>query len=491
MAFVRFSNHEQALDAIHHLHGERVSGHPQQKRLTVRFATCQHKKGWHHKREQPLGANPNYAMNGSKARRWSHGHHGHGLHLNLSLSASNDHNLYIKNLPKEYNQLSLERLFSEFGPISSATIINDSIGVAFVRYKKAEDARRAIKQLNGTKPPLFEKEIVVKFAHSDIEHAARRQPPPPRPARPRGDGHDAEPPAVMVRAKVMVSGFVRVHSDRTTKRQQLLLLDEKTVSLIWCYLREAVDEEDAVSFNELLCRINLLNARCCSMERAMFGVTEQLNSLLTEAEQKRLHEMKAMHAQFDGVISSLYHRMQGQLQSMANTLAMNQQDERERIEALELRVESVLNSNRNRDGDGDGDGDCDRNRNRSAKQMEMLEMEMEDERLRFLHEWLSSTVRLPQYFEVFVKNGLDEIAGIGELTEGDLVGIGISKMGHRRKMLKYAQSLRWRERKRERERWSNCSSSSLFSPPWTPISYGSHCSNNKQIEMAQSESPSI
>eukprot|EP01084_Bolivina_argentea_P069988 127315_1 len=79
---------------------------------------------------------------------------------------TNENSLYVRNLPKYYNQSSLETLFASYGKISS-TKINDN-GVAFVRFVRAEDAKRAIQELNGKKPPQFEEEIVVKLAHFDI-----------------------------------------------------------------------------------------------------------------------------------------------------------------------------------------------------------------------------------------------------------------------------------------------------------------------------------
>ena len=49
-------------------------------------------------------------------------------------NAYNENNnlVYIRNLPKCYNQSSLEKLFSKYGKILSAKI-NDN-GIAFVRY---------------------------------------------------------------------------------------------------------------------------------------------------------------------------------------------------------------------------------------------------------------------------------------------------------------------------------------------------------------------
>eukprot|EP01084_Bolivina_argentea_P167361 290473_1 len=129
VAFVRFETHTQALNAINHLH--------KKNNMSVRFATCQHKEN-----RKIIDNNNN----------------------------NNNNNLYIKNLPLTYNQADLEKLFSQFGSISSATIINDTTkqGVAFVRFKYSENAKKAIKKLNGIKLIGCSKEIVVKYAHSDI-----------------------------------------------------------------------------------------------------------------------------------------------------------------------------------------------------------------------------------------------------------------------------------------------------------------------------------
>jgi len=145
IAFVRFEDHEQALNAISRLDKMACAvgnGYGGEVKLEVRFAT------------RKTAAN---------AYRLQHV---------PSANKANENNLYVRNLPKYYNQSSLETLFANYGKISSAKI-NDN-GIAFVRFAHGEDARRAISELNGKKPPQFEEEIVVKLAHFDIGDSRNR-----------------------------------------------------------------------------------------------------------------------------------------------------------------------------------------------------------------------------------------------------------------------------------------------------------------------------
>jgi len=161
IAFVRFEDHEQALNAIGRLDKMQFpSGHggPPIK-LEVRFATRKTAANAYRLQQVP------------------------------SANKANENNLYIRNLPKFFNQSSLETLFANYGKISSAKI-NDN-GIAFVRFAHAEDARRAIAALNGKKMPNFEEEMVVKLAHFDIGDSRNRwaQKFPTSPHGGHGGGH--------------------------------------------------------------------------------------------------------------------------------------------------------------------------------------------------------------------------------------------------------------------------------------------------------------
>eukprot|EP01084_Bolivina_argentea_P205992 351794_1 len=59
-----------------------------------------------------------------------------------------------------------------------------------------------------------------------------------------------------------------------------------------------------------------------------------------------------------------------------------------------------------------------------------------------LKDWLNTMVKLPQYFETLVTNGYDDLEGVADVTSDELEQIGINKMGHRKKIVKYAGLLR-------------------------------------------------
>merc|ERR1712242_694928 len=56
-----------------------------------------------------------------------------------------------------------------------------------------------------------------------------------------------------------------------------------------------------------------------------------------------------------------------------------------------------------------------------------------------VQEWLKNKVKLPQYFQVFMLQGFDELEAIKDVTKDDLVAMGIDKVGHQRKILKQTE----------------------------------------------------
>jgi len=56
-----------------------------------------------------------------------------------------------------------------------------------------------------------------------------------------------------------------------------------------------------------------------------------------------------------------------------------------------------------------------------------------------VQEWLKEKVKLPQYFQVFVQQGFDDLDSIKDVTKDDLNAMGIDKVGHQRKILKQAE----------------------------------------------------
>lgn len=80
-------------------------------------------------------------------------------------------NLYIKNLPDEFKQEDLEKMFAKFGKITSSTLQVDdegkSRGFGFVSYEKPEQAQEAIAALHDT--DMGEKKLYVSRAQKKEE----------------------------------------------------------------------------------------------------------------------------------------------------------------------------------------------------------------------------------------------------------------------------------------------------------------------------------
>jgi cold-inducible RNA-binding protein len=62
-------------------------------------------------------------------------------------------NLYVGNLPYNFTSEDLNKLFAPFGTVTSAQVISDrdtgrSRGFGFVEMGNADEARKAIKELN-------------------------------------------------------------------------------------------------------------------------------------------------------------------------------------------------------------------------------------------------------------------------------------------------------------------------------------------------------
>ena len=64
-------------------------------------------------------------------------------------------NIYVGNLAFSTDSAALRKLFAEFGEVTSAQVIEDrdtgrSRGFGFVEMKSADDAEKAISEVNGS-----------------------------------------------------------------------------------------------------------------------------------------------------------------------------------------------------------------------------------------------------------------------------------------------------------------------------------------------------
>ena len=67
------------------------------------------------------------------------------------------------------------------------------------------------------------------------------------------------------------------------------------------------------------------------------------------------------------------------------------------------------------------------------------QMNPEQEKLK---SWLENTVKLPEYFDIFMDGGIEDLETVSMLTKNELNDIGISKVGHQVKILGAARKLK-------------------------------------------------
>lgn len=85
-------------------------------------------------------------------------------------------NVFVKNFADELDMAQFETLFSKFGKITSAAIMTDadgkSKGFGFVAYEKAEDAEKAVQEMNDYVLPNTDRKLYVGRAQKKSERTA-------------------------------------------------------------------------------------------------------------------------------------------------------------------------------------------------------------------------------------------------------------------------------------------------------------------------------
>merc|ERR1711933_717 len=56
--------------------------------------------------------------------------------------------------------------------------------------------------------------------------------------------------------------------------------------------------------------------------------------------------------------------------------------------------------------------------------------------------WLEDIVKLPEYYQILIDQGFDDLDSIADINNNDLKEMNIDKIGHRKKILKHAQKLK-------------------------------------------------
>eukprot|EP01084_Bolivina_argentea_P262209 443362_1 len=58
-----------------------------------------------------------------------------------------------------------------------------------------------------------------------------------------------------------------------------------------------------------------------------------------------------------------------------------------------------------------------------------------------VEKWFNEIIKLPQYSKIFIEQGFDSLDSIIDITKDDLIGMGIEKIGHQRKIIKNASQI--------------------------------------------------
>jgi RNA recognition motif-containing protein len=141
--FIEYHTKEDAIKAIEKFNGYRI----EHKKLKVSYA-------------QPKSNNNNNDDDDEIDNQIKH--------IDSS-SIQKNSNIYITDLPDDFDEKMLERLFSKYGEIAQTKVLRDprtkiSRGVAFVLMSSTRYAERAVKALDGYVPPGSHTPISVKYA---------------------------------------------------------------------------------------------------------------------------------------------------------------------------------------------------------------------------------------------------------------------------------------------------------------------------------------
>lgn len=174
MGFVRFSTHEEALQAIREMNGIIPPGAT--KALICKFAL--------EKSNTNLNLSP--GIDG-QTRRTHHPEDTDRMATRTGVvgrELTSLSNVYCCALPLTMTKEEFHTLFEQFGPISSSTVLFDSNtavsrGIGFARFESDQDARSAIRMMNGRIPPGGDRPMSCRLArHRDaaLRQAEREDP---------------------------------------------------------------------------------------------------------------------------------------------------------------------------------------------------------------------------------------------------------------------------------------------------------------------------
>ena len=175
--------------------------------------------------------------------------------------------------------------------------------------------------------------------------------------------------------------------------------------------------------------------KIASLDSETDAISSFMNNTLLILEQRRIEDISTIQSQFNSTITALCYQINNQLnnqiRSMSKKSAAARIENANRINELEDKLAKLQQEN-----------DTLRRQDKISKILKLQtdESEMQMSENEAMRKWLGNTVRLPQYAELILSAGID-LETIGDITLEELERLGIDKIGHRKKIKKYAAKL--------------------------------------------------
>eukprot|EP00484_Ammonia_sp_Unknown_P019217 CAMPEP_0197036396 /NCGR_PEP_ID=MMETSP1384-20130603/13906_1 /TAXON_ID=29189 /ORGANISM="Ammonia sp." /LENGTH=667 /DNA_ID=CAMNT_0042466573 /DNA_START=33 /DNA_END=2032 /DNA_ORIENTATION=- len=219
---------------------------------------------------------------------------------------------------------------------------------------------------------------------------------------------------------------------------------------------EDADNKDQQMLDVYRTRLDLIESKLLTVGGQFEHVSSSVNTHLLSLETRRINDINTIQKQFNSTITALCYQINNQIntqiKNLSNKLESNRMSNVERIEQLEEKLVLLQKEN-----------DALRKQQKINKILKLQQQQQQQSphaqtctnavetgtastdscsEHDKVQQWLTEIVRLPQYFGLLLENGYDDLESIEDLTVSELQQIGIEKVGHRKKLIKYAGKLR-------------------------------------------------
>eukprot|EP01083_Nonionella_stella_P070228 187804_1 len=187
-------------------------------------------------------------------------------------------------------------------------------------------------------------------------------------------------------------------------------------------------------------RLDVMEGKMSVLQEEFESISLSMNRTLVALEQRRINDINTIQKQFNSTITALCYQINNQINNqikiMSSKMETARKENMDRIDDLEEDLCQMKKEN-----------DLLRKKQKINKILkpkshtqEMLSNQREND-IDKVRQWLTDKVKLAQYLDLFVNNGYDDLESMQDITFSELEQIGINKMGHRKKLAKYAAKL--------------------------------------------------